>query len=867
MAVSAVMLMAACSKSDETPVTPPGNGTESGDEIENGYVCGEANVLFSEDMTEEIESAAASGRLVTKSSELNGFIDIYGVESMTRLFPDAGEYEARSRREGLHRWYKVSYSKEKAVTKAVSDLSSLPGVEIAEPVMEIRSSSVFDDPLFARQWDMLNDGSINGKFKAGADINVVPVWENYTTGSNKVTVGVIDGGIDYTHPDLAANYAGGYNFVHDTTAIVPHDHGTHVAGTIAAINNNGTGVCGIAGGNAAEGIDGVRLLSCQIFQAREGSDYDDSADGAPAIKWAADHGANIINNSWGYSFWGYWQAAGMTIPESLKAAIDYFIKYAGCDADGKQKSDSPMKGGLVVFAAGNDGWDTDPIGKYDPVVSVGSIGPDYTRAYYSNFGEWVDICAPGGSYLYTGGEVLSTLPGGEYGYFQGTSMACPHVTGAAALILSYCGKQGFTAQELRKKLIGGARMGAVSAEYEIGDLLDVYASINYTGGGAPFTVDSLSASGRLNSIDVSLKVGADPDDGKTYRYIVLYSEDRGLFDGVNPDDLPDGMYSATFKVGNTEVGGDFTATLEELKFSTKYYVAVIGEDKIGNRSAMSDIAEVSTEANNPPVISTDYTGDYRVKANSTLRVAYSITEPDGHKFRVKTEAGSKAAAFKLQRDGSYILEIRGAGDEPGKYTASVTATDSYGAASTLTIGYELLENNPPVLTGDFGRHYSQTIGEKFSFNLGDYITDPDGDGLTWTAKSAEKGLSTLKISEDWVLTATVSGFGYNTVTVTGTDIFGKSVSGQIVIFSKSPYEYAESFPNPVIDNLTIRTGYDRSTKVSLYTESGAKVFDSRAVTGAFNPMTIEMAGWAPGRYLLRLEIDGEKTIERRITKI
>ena len=107
------------------------------------------------------------------------------------------------------------------------------------------------------------------------------------------------------------------------------------------------------------------------------------------------------------------EQAAATIPSHLKAAIDYFIKYAGMDENGKQEG--PMAGGVVIFAAGNDSRADDPVGKYDPVIAVGSIAPDYTRADYSNYGDWVDLAAPGGSVHYAQGEVLSTIPGNKYG--------------------------------------------------------------------------------------------------------------------------------------------------------------------------------------------------------------------------------------------------------------------------------------------------------------------------------------------------------------------------------------------------------------------------------------------------------------------
>ena len=293
-------------------------------------VPGEAIVLFSEGMMELVEPDLAVGNIVTKSSELNDIRTYLGITSMKRIFPHAGRFEARTRAEGLHRWYRVSYDPSMPVTKASEGLASIDGIEIVEPVRNVRNTAVFNDPKLPQQWHYFNDGSLDKSHAAGADVNVVPVWESYTAGNPDVIVAVVDGGIDTEHEDLAANYAGGFNFVRGTKKIVAHDHGTHVAGTVAAVNNNGKGVSGLAGGDAAARQAGVKLLSCQIFEHNPDDPHKDfSADGADAIKWGADNGAVISQNSWGYVYETAEEQAAAKIPSHLKAAIDYFIKYAG----------------------------------------------------------------------------------------------------------------------------------------------------------------------------------------------------------------------------------------------------------------------------------------------------------------------------------------------------------------------------------------------------------------------------------------------------------------------------------------------------------------------------------------------------------
>lgn len=484
--MSCLMLcLTACSVSETEPTVSEGTNEHTAHTL-NPYLSGVVTVQFDDAVTARIEDALAKGDGTATKALGSGVLDELGITSLRRVFPYAGEYEPRTRKEGLHRFYYVTFDESMPVTKAAGDFRDIPGVISVTPQLPVRTRA-FNDPYFSQQWHL-----VNTRYK-DCDINVQKVWDEFTVGDSKVIVSVVDEGVNMTHEDLADNLipcydngTGSYNFNNDTPTVVPtQGHGSHVAGVICATSNNGKGVAGVAGGDAEKGIAGVKVMSCQIFDL-----YGAQPDIYQAIKHGADHGAVILQCSWGFS--PDMDGDGFTSDEEIalyrsytindlpeyKAAIDYFIKYAGCDNEGNQLPDSPMKGGVAIFAAGNDNFDYDPLVSYDPIIAVGAFGATGNKASYSNWGDWVDVAAPGGD----GKQgIWSTLLGNSYGGndWVGTSMACPHVSGVAALLVSYFGGPGFTNEECRKRIVRGAVPGFFSGSRYIGRKLDAYGAFTY----------------------------------------------------------------------------------------------------------------------------------------------------------------------------------------------------------------------------------------------------------------------------------------------------------------------------------------------------------------------------------------------------
>ncbi len=835
---------------------------------ENVFVQGEIVVLFSEEMVGLVEADLKAG-LVTKSAELNGVAESLGVKSMRRMFPDAGEFEARTRADGLHRWYVVEYDPTVVRTKASEDFSSIPGVELVEPVFKIKNTAVFNDPGLPSQWHYFNDGKLNSSHKAGADINVVPVWENYTTGSDKVIVAVVDGGVDQNHEDLKDNLIGGKNYV-TGGRIKAHDHGTHVAGTIAAVNNNGKGVSGITGGDAAKGVKGVKIWSGQIFEHNPvdpGKDLS-SSDSYAALKEGADNGAVISQNSWGTAFETKedMEAAKKSgVPAYAKQAIDYFITHAGCDASGNQRADSPMKGGVVIFAAGNDGWDWGSPCAYDPVIAVGSIAPDYTRAYYSNYGSWVDIAAPGGSVEYGNGEIYSTLPDNKYGYMQGTSMACPHVSGVAALLVSYFGGPGFTNDALVDKLINGANSSVLSRNAQIGPLVDALGAFAYGSTTPPDKVTSVTAAVVSNSITLDFKVTSDQDDKKAFGYLAVAGKDKAALEGLDFKNLPADVVSASVLTENKRVGDAISVTVSGLEFNTEYHIAVTGFDYNRNFAALSPVQTVSTKANNPPVIATEQEGTLDVRAHETLQVIYEINDPDGHEFNVDFVPGSEAASWKLNQDGKYAMTIVGNIADPGIYEAKITATDQYGMQSESILKYQIHENAAPVIIKDIEDMVLTSFGQKFKIDMAEYISDPDGEQLKFTVEITDRTVLHINPNGN-ILNATTLDYGLTDVVITGTDARGLTCVLTFKVLVKNPENLLEIFPNPVVDYLNIRTGDIVETYVKITSSTGKTVYESTSMVGAMAPAKIDMSTCAPGMYVINVSFGG-KDYKENIVKL
>ena len=645
-----------------------------------------------------------------------------------------------------------------------------------------------------------------------------------------------------------------------------NDHGTHVAGTIAAVNGNGIGVCGVAGGTGNH--DGVKLMTLQVMR-------DDAADDIPfndVFPYAADNGAVIASCSWTISQTGMDQAT--------KDGIDYFQANAGWDdTDGDGINDvqtGPMQGGLVIAGAGNSG--TDKVfypAKYKDVIGVGAIDGDMTVAWYSEYGEGIDVLAPGGNQEGSGEYnrpeiwgVYSTYPNGGYAYSAGTSMACPHVSGVAALILSKFKGQGFTAEELRNKVERSCRplSEPMDPKYHGGignGLIDVTLALTEVPEEGP-EKPQFEAIPAPASVRITGPVPVDGNGMPVVKYNFEYAE---VVNGTA------GEMTRTV-LSNTYNAGEEFVYMFPGKSEAEYKFRMNAVDRYGNESEYIELQSETLEfENHAPTLLREFSDvEIRQAGEDYARLYTLVTyfeDEDaqyGDEMTFTVENSNDAVVRTELRNGRTLAVIP---LTKGSCVVTVTATDTRGASTTAAINVTVLAGagSAPTFKRQLG---SLTLPAAGSFvrqyDLNDYVYDADmpDDELTFSAVSSDASVVTAAVTGT---TLEVTGLkkGDATVQVTVTDRGGNSAENELFVSvaqepgSQSGGATLRLYPNPATDyvNITLSGAGSGSADVVFYDSAARQVMKTTAELDASGTARIDgISGLTPGAYTVSVKQGG-----------
>lgn len=929
-----LLLIASCSDIDlQNPIA--GNeengqtsdlpGKDSGDNILRGVV----RVKFSEEIIDQINVQTRSGAVTMGVSELDAIVREIGTKRIERTFPHAGRFEERQRKAGLHLWYEVYFNDTVPVTRASRDFESIKGIEVVEPSIVIRlpeykittpfsnsalsmmtaaklsgHPSGFNDPGIGVQWHYHNDGSLVESVE-GADMRAVEAW-TISTGHPDVIVSVVDEGVDISHEDLKENVwvneaelnglpgvdddnngyiddVHGWNFFDNNPDITPGVHGTHVAGTVAAVNNNAKGLAGVAGGNGQKG-SGARVMPTQVFK---GEGFAGRVAFAQAMVYAANNGAVISQNSWGYG--------ADEMYESDKVAIDYFIKYAGTDETGENQV-GPMKGGIVICAAGNTYAESLQFpGGYEECVSVTAMAPNFMRAVYATVGDWVDITAPGGDIESYGegydgnGEhgVASLYPENQYVYMEGTSMACPHVSGVAALMVAHfgVGHPGFTPDELKSKLYASTRnidrYNFKEAKKMGRGYMDAFLALGgVRNSNPPEKVADLTGEWTRFSLDLEWSVTVDAESRKATAYdMIVFEGDLANVDFENP---PVGARSTVVNVTSKDVGDKLTVSFSNLEPNTNYNVAVSGVDIDGNRSGTAVISG-TTKENRPPDPVTDFNAIWKA---SSVELSWSVTaDPDDGKTREYMLMISQTDLNGVDLNnlpGDVRTSLRRVGkpvggkmsyhferiEEGKRYYAAIYGIDINGAHSDMSVVSGYSYEDAPAVLKEMGDLNIVGTGSSKEIDLTAYFKDRFDSNLKYTVEVGNAALMDTSVDNN-VLVVRAKSYGETTMAVIATNMAGRSSTLSFKVRCIPPMNGdLLLYPNPVQDimNVLINTEESVDTSIQIVNGRGITVFSYNYQATPYVASKVDLSKLTAGNYVVTVKYQG-KTIKKNMTKL
>ncbi|HPP01170.1 MAG TPA: S8 family serine peptidase [bacterium] len=613
--------------------------------------------------------------------------------------------------------------------------------------------------------------------------------------SNKGTgirVAVIDTGIDYTHPDLAANVKGGWDFVNkDDNPMDDHGHGTHVSGTIAARDDN-SGVVGMA---PEASLYGLKVLSAS------GSGYAD--DVARALEWCITNNIQVVN---------------MSLSGGYSSVLE-----SAC-------SKASQAGIILVAAAGNSGTSSgtgDTVGypaKYATVIATAATDRSDLRAAFSSTGPAVEIAAPGVS-------VYSTYPGGRYVSMSGTSMACPHVAGAAALILG----AGIPAANVRSLLQSTA------------DDLGTAGRDEWYGYGLLDADEAAQTSEPITNYPPVVTITAPPDGTQvsegssiTFKGTATDPEDGNLSYSLAWNSSLDGFLG----IGNT--------IIKILKVGTHTISAQVSDSggKIGNYTITVTVNKV---LNNPPSVTITSPANQAVFETGTP-ITFSGTAVDKEDGDISYKLAWKSSLQGSIGTGTKFSTTLKEGTHT--ITASVTDSGTLSTSQSVTVTVKNVLDTPPVvsiLSPPDGAELDAGSSVTLSGNAMD---EKDGDissKLTWTS-SLQGGLGSGKTISAVLIEGT------HTITARVTDTGGNTVTQSITVTVKP----APDTP-PMVSILSPSDGAELDAGSSVTLSGNAMDEKDGDISSKLTWTSSLQGGLGSGKTISAVLIEGTHTITARVT--
>ncbi len=937
LAAIAIVAFTACT--DTITTTDLTRQTESHDV---SIIPNRLNIKLKACIIQQIDNSKNTLSIPTGSELLDQYLRDVGANKIERIFPFAGKDEHRQRAAALNTWYSIAMDRTATRgTRAAAKHQLETIADYAEPAYhavlespeyisddgdsetQANKGKYFNDPLYDKQWNLHNNGNIGNYTDATgkriissiahADINAEAAWRQ-TTGDPSVVVAVVDGGIDIHHEDLQESIwinkneipdngidddnngyvddVYGYNFTEDNALITPTRHATHVAGIIAARNNNGKGISSIAGGNGNPNT-GVRLMCCQIF--RNNPNYNPSDKHSPetigtgdrnreaaAIVYGANNGAIISQNSWGYD------RVMKQTPQVIKDAIHYFNTYAGGD-----KTNKPlMQGGLVIFAAGNDATSAPSMPSAESsVVSVSSFNPDFSASWYTNYGSWTDISAPGGSKPVNGlyplqdgqptSAILSTVPAttahpnGGYAYMQGTSMATPHVSAIAALIVSKYGNARFTAKQLRERLLTGVRpmdynkyltetyrnsMGSGYADALVA-LTDYDHDTTPT---APlFLVNRAKPDyGKIRMAWTSKNNGAN---GSLQKYVLYCSKHPVTTANRANKDVIAYNIPAQFAKENQAI--QYTVT--HLDNNTKYYFGILAEARNGHQSSLTVLPNsIATLNNTPPQITPDTESErITLAGNDTRDITLRIEDHENHKWTVAFSTVDKLRIVHTKSGVNIHIEAKQY--MPGVYPVTVSARDELGAKSSYRFIIEVVADKIPSMKTQ-ARKIRLRLGERRQIDLREITDDEDVNSVKYELMNSEEQGKDVLV-KDGRMDVVGSTWGQRQIHIKATDKHGQSGTMAFDVFVYRNEGIYSLFPTITSGMLYLKVGdtIDGHVKWQIRNVAGklvkANAFDTSSLDADKRTYTMNVSSLTVGQYTLYISCQG-KTYQEMFVK-